>query len=534
MVKVVNFLIGDQNKAKYPNVAGASLAVNMYTEINGSSKYQKGIDGIKYLKTIVDSTVGCKASYVASVGLTENNNAPDAFFAINNSIYRLDYKYDITELGGIATDATPIFSETGGERPLLLIADGYNIYYYDLKNGGELKYISLPERINEENVSIRPSHVQVVDGSIIVNDFGTGYTYYSKPYVLSKEKRNVLDILNGEVQYDGLKPKYKEVNSDEWVFLDDYGVQQYKNGESNSDSVLALYAVGSNLTVFGSKSVEFWQRGSSDSYSTWNRISYSFNGEIGLDTNSVYSVANVNNNVYFVSNGMTAGKGVFQISGTQFNKISPTWLDDILIDEKEQIFGYSYSVSNHSFYILQLKNKSYCYDAYTKEWTERSSRNINTGKDLKWNVVHPVWFTNRIIFGHSNDGHLFYLDKNYHMEDINATQTVPLIRQRQSPILVDNYKAYTLDEISIEMNTGTVVDYDSNPMVQLEISEDGGYTFSNTILEQCGKTGQYFYRVMFANLGMQRVCVFRFTFSENMDILLTDCVIKISPLDMVI
>jgi hypothetical protein len=120
------------------------------------------------------------------------------------------------------------------------------------------------------------------------------------------------------------------------------------------------------------------------------------------------------------------------------------------------------------------------------------------------------------------------------MEDINDAQTVPLIRQRQSPILVDNYKAYTLDEISIEMNTGTVVNYDANPMVQLEISEDGGYTFSNTILEQCGKTGQYFYRVMFANLGMQRVCVFRFTFSENMDILLTDCVVKISPLDMVI
>lgn len=188
MVKVVNFLIGDQNKAKYPNIAGSSLSVNMYTEINGNAKYQKGIDGIKYLKTIADSTVGCKASYVASVGLTENNNAPDAFFAINNTIYRLDYQYDVYELGGIATQATPTFSETGGERPLLLIADGYNIYYYDLKNGGSLKYISLPERINEENVSIRPSHIQVVDGSIIVNDFGTGYTYYSKPYALSKEK----------------------------------------------------------------------------------------------------------------------------------------------------------------------------------------------------------------------------------------------------------------------------------------------------------------------------------------------------------
>ena len=56
MVKVVNFLIGDQNKAKYPNIAGSSLSVNMYTEINGTAKYQKGIDGIKYLKTIVDST----------------------------------------------------------------------------------------------------------------------------------------------------------------------------------------------------------------------------------------------------------------------------------------------------------------------------------------------------------------------------------------------------------------------------------------------------------------------------------------------
>ena len=145
-------------------------------------------------------------------------------------------------------------------------------------------------------------------------------------------------------------------------------------------------------------------------------------------------------------------------------------------------------------------------------------------------MIYPVWFDNRTVFGHIEDGELVYLDDNFHKEEVNENETVSLIRRRQSPVILNNYQNFTFDELGVELNTGTIDDYEVNPKVQLEISEDGGNSFGNTILEECGKTGQYFYRVRFLNMGIQRLCVVRLTFSENMDVTLTNASIRVSPL----
>lgn len=533
-VSVISDLIGGQAKAKFPNTMGSAMSLNMYSETNGSVKYQKSVPGVKFQKLLSSvKNAGCHGSFVASVGLNENENLPDAFFVINNILYRVDYSWNYFALGFVATNSYPTFAETGGERPFLLIADGENLFAYNLKEGGNLVALGLPDRITADKTKIKPSFVQVVSGSIIVNDQGTGFAYYSIPYPLSQEKREVYKKdAAGKIVYkpDGITPETEEVDSESYVLLDDFGLPQYKNGESNSDSITALYAIGSNLIVFGPKSVEFWQRGSAE-YETWTRTSYTFNKEIGLDAPT--SVSSVNNTVFFVSNGMNSGRAVFAINDTNFSKVSETWLDNVLDGTNtDNIIGFSYSRSNHAFYCIYVPkiNKTYCYDLTTKEWSERSSRDFATGQDLAWNLIYPVWFDNKTVFGHIKDGALVYLDDNFHREEISADSSVPLIRRRQSPVVMNNYQNFILDELGLEMNVGTIDDYEVSPKMQLEISEDGGYTFGNTILEECGKVGQYFYRVRFLGLGMQRLCVLRLTFSENMDLTLTNASLRVSSL----
>jgi len=537
-VSVVSDLIGGQTKGKFPSTMGSAMSINMYSETNGPGKYQKSIPGIKF-KTLLNAgkKTGCHGSFVASVGLNDNNNVPDAFFVVNNILYRVDYNWNHHALGFVTAESYPTFAETGGERPFLLIADGVNLFAYNLKEGGNLITLGLPDRINEEDVKIKPTHVQVVSGSIIVNDSGSGYAYYSIPYPLSNEQREILQTDgSGNIKYkpDGITPYYEKVDAKQYVFLDDFGTPQYKNGESNSDAISALYAIGSNLIVFGPKSIEFWQRGAEE-YETWTRTSYTFNKEIGLEAPT--SISSVNNSVFFVSNGMNAGKAVFAISDTNFTKISDSWLDNILDNsDTGQIIGFSYSRSNHAFYCLYIpdadgKSRTFCYDVSTQEWSERSSRDYYTGIDKAWNLVYPVWFNNLTVFGHLKDGNIVYLDDNFHREEIDSDLTVPLIRRRQSPVVLSNYQNFILDELSIEMNTGTIDDYKANPKIQLEISEDGGYTFGNTLLEECGKTGQYFYRVKFLGLGMQRLCVLRISFSEDMDLTLTNASLRVSNLN---
>lgn len=532
-VSVVHNLIGGQTKAKFPNTMGSALSVNMYSESNAGITYQKSIPGVKFKKRLNNSSgAACHGSFVASTGLDSNENMPDAFFVINDVLYRVDYGWNSFALGYVSAGSYPTFAETGGERPFLLIADGANLWCYDLKNGGELESITLPKRITDDTTFIKPSHVQVVSGSIIVNDVGTGYAYYSIPYPLSQDTREVYEIIDGKVQYlpDNVTPKTIPVQSKEYVFLDDYGAPQYKNGESNSDSISALYAIGSDLVVFGPKSIEFWQRGSNE-YETWTRTSYTFNREIGLDAPT--SVSSVNNAILFVSNGMNAGRAVFAITGTEFAKISETWLDEILDKSAtDNIVGFSYSRSNHAFYCIYIPSisRTFCYDLSTKEWSERSSRDPKTGKDMAWNLVYPVWFDNLTVFGHIKDGSIVYLDDDFHEEEVNSTSKVALIRKRQTPVIMNNYQPFIFDELGVEMNTGTIADYSINPKIQLEISEDGGYSFTNTILEECGKVGQYFYRVKFLGLGEQRLCVVRLTFSEPMDLTFTNASVRTTPL----
>jgi len=535
-VSVISNLIGGQTKGKFPSTMGSALSVNMYSESNAGATYQKSIPGVRFKKKLnTTKNSGCHGSYVASVGLNDNGNIPDAFYVINNIVYRVDYSWNYYALGFVSSNSYPTFAETGGERPFLLIADGVNLFCYNLKEGGSLQRVGLPNRITEE-IPIKPSSVQVVSGSIIVNDSGTGYAYYSIPYPLSQEKRDVFDIVDGKVQYesDGITPKTKEVDSIDYVFLDDYGTPQYKNGESNSDAITALYAIGSNLIVFGPKSIEFWQRGSNE-YETWTRTSYTFNREIGLDAPT--SISSANNNVCFISNGMNSGRAVFTISGTEFTKISETWLDEILDGSlTEDIIGFSYSRSNHCFYCIYIPvtkdgtSRTFCFDFATKEWSERTSRDIKDGKDKAWNLIYPLWFNNQTVFAHINDGSIVYLDDDFHEEEIDDKTTIPLIRKRQTPVILNNYQPFIFDELGVEMNTGSIEDYSVDPKIQLEISEDGGYTFNNTVLEECGKVGQYFYRVKFLGLGMQRLCVVRLTFSEQMDLTLTNASIRVTPL----
>lgn len=536
-VSIIHDLIGGSNKAKHPGTMGSAMSVNMYQETNGGVTYQKSVAGIRHLKELNTILNGCHGTYVASVGLQKNGFEPDMFVVCNDTIYRVDYAMNRYEIGKVKGDSYPVFAESGGVRPFLLVADGESLQAYNLKEGGQFKQIGLPAPIDGSRNTIEPTFVQVVNGCIIVNDSKSGYTYYSGiEYPLSTDTRNLLKKdADGNVVYepDGITPMYYQVDTFEHVFEDDYGTRCYKNGESNADAVNGLYSLGSNLIVFGPKSVEFWQRGASE-YETWTRTSYTYNKEIGLDAPK--SIASVNNTVFFVSNGNNAGRAIFAINGTSITKISDTWVDELLYDaETPSMCGYSYSFSNHSFYCLHIPMKhgtdrTICFDVNTNLWSERTSRNPKTGKDEAWNCVYPVWFQGMLVFGHLKDANLVYLDDDYHMEDLTATTKVPLIRRRQSPVVMNNYQNFILDEVGIEMNCGAIKDYNINPQIQLEISEDGGNTFTNTILENCGKSGEYFYRVRFLALGMQRLCVLRVTFSEDMDLTLTNASIRTTPL----
>jgi hypothetical protein len=525
--------VGSTAKTKNPNIQGAAISRNMFSGFNGSKddarRFMQSCPGIKYLMNLGDAGQ-IDGMYVPSTGLKTMNYTPSLFVAYNGNIYRIDNAYNTEVIGQYTSGNKVEFAESGGERAVLLWVDGVAIYGYDLKEGESVS-ITLPKRITE-NLYVRPTHIAVVSGSIVINDLGSGYVYYSIPYPLSQKQRNVFDIVDGQVQYeeDEITVKTRPVDSGEYCFLDNYGVQKYFNAESSSDKVTAVYSVGALLTLYGPSSIEFWQRGDSESSQTWQRTSYTINKEQGLEAK--YSLASVNQTQFCIGTGKANAKCILMIEGTKVSKISEEWLDKILNEnEISNTRAWTYSKNNHSFYLFTIGNETYCYDIMTGEWHIRSSRNFYTSKNKPYMPLYAAWFNNKIITGCCENGNLYILDDNYYREDFNATDSLPLYRVRQTPVITANYRPFSIFELALECNAGNMEFYNHDAKALLQISNDGGNTFGNVIESSLGKRGEYWARLKWLNLGMVRQCVLKVMFSEDSDFVISDSSIRYQELN---
>ena len=250
-LKVTSNLIGGTELMASPSQKGSGWACNCFPEHNGKNLFQASMYGLKYMSGLgVSGRI--RGVFVPSVGRITNTRRPDIYVVVGGSLVRIGPTGDVyivsTNIG--TTTSRVGFAETGGERALLLLVDGVNMWYVDLSSGVSLQSITLPQRISGSG-TIKPTHVAVVGGSIVVNDAGSGYLYYSIAYPLNNAMRKmfVVDPDTHQPTYNpgSIAPVVDDFPAAEHVFEDDYQVQQFFNGESSSDEVTAIYALGSAL-----------------------------------------------------------------------------------------------------------------------------------------------------------------------------------------------------------------------------------------------------------------------------------------------
>lgn len=534
--KVSNYLITPgTNKGRHPATMGTSWSCNMFLDINNENQYLASLPGLEFTRKIGDGR--CRGAYVSSVGLAQDNQAENAFVVFGNALYRIDWVGNVDQIGTVATGTSRVnFAESGGINPYLLVADGSNLWAYNLIDGGELRRITLPDRVTGDGGQINPTHVCVVGGSVCINDRTSGFVYYSVPYPLNSDTREVFQthMVDGKREpiYDPDNP-YKimtdTVDAFDWMFYDSYGVQQYFNAESSSDNVRAIESIGPNLYLFGYKTIEIWQRGSGED-STWQRQSYTTNASNGLQAPN--SIAICGSNLYYLGSGESYAKGVLMVSGQQYSKISEDWLDEKLLQETgDSAYAFAYAQGNHNFYVLQLSNlqETWVYDTDTKQWHQRVSRVQASGDETRWRPCAMIWFKGQ-FFAYCNDGCEYKHSDEYWYEDYGShDQRLPMIRHRQGALIVNEERPFIFHELAVECNVGTWSDYSIQPEMLLEVSRDGGNTWGHVRRCRMGAVGQYSRRVRFHNLGYNRLCVLKITYSHPTSLELTACSQRVSP-----
>lgn len=545
ITKVTNYLVEPgTNKGRHPATQGTSWSCNMYREINAENQYMASVPGLKFVRRLRQPGK-CRGAYVSSVGLQTGDQKENAFAVIGSKVYRLDAHGNCDEIGQVANGSNRIsFAESGGINPYLLMADGTNLWAYNLIDGGTMRRITLPNRVNGDGGMIAPSHVACVAGSVVINDRTSGFLYYSIPYPLNSDTREVFQtqMVDGKLEpmYDpdnSMKILMRQVDAFDWMFYDSYGVQQYFNAESSSDNVRAIAAIGPNLYLMGYKTIEIWQRGSGE-YETWTRQSYTTNASNGLA--APYSIATCGSSLYYLGSGESYAKGVLVASGQTYSKISDTWLEQKLLGETgDSAFGFAYAEGGHNFYVLQLDNlqETWVYDTETKEWHQRTSRKQNSNEETRWRPGAVIWFQGT-FYAFCNDGCMYSFTEDYWWEDFaDSGDRLPMIRHRQGALVVADNRPFILNELAIECNVGTWGDYSNGPetperptpQLLLEVSRDGGNEWSPVRSCRLGRTGEYFHRVRFHALGYNRLCVLRVTYSHPTSLELTACSQRISP-----
>ncbi|MBQ2015455.1 MAG: hypothetical protein II207_00460, partial [Clostridia bacterium] len=145
--KVISALIGASNKARFPGVQGSQLSVNMFYAKNGADEFMESVPGLK-LKRLVASGMKCRGAYCSTIGLDAYGSDEDLFAVFGSTVYRFHEDGTATSIGRVSTNNNSQirFAETGGPRAMLLIVDGVNLWYYDLKEGGQMVSVQLPER----------------------------------------------------------------------------------------------------------------------------------------------------------------------------------------------------------------------------------------------------------------------------------------------------------------------------------------------------------------------------------------------------
>lgn len=535
VAKVLNYFIGKTNRTPHPATMGCEWSCNMFRESNEGVEYMASLPGLKHIKHIGSGR--CRGAFVSSVGLASMDQQENCFVVFGSRLYRIDATGESVHIGNVANGSNRVsMAETGGVSPYLLVADGYNLFAYDLLNGGSLIQCSLPQAANGDS-AIRPTFVTVVHGSIIVNDAGSGMVYYSQRYPLTTPTREVYQMQDGSPVYDPnnpLKILTQTVSSFDWLFYDLFGVQQFITTYTSSDAVKAIYGLGERLYLFGSHSVEIWQHGSTEASQTWTMQSYTTNADNGIQAPN--TVAGAGGVIYYLGSGQSFSKGILLVEGSNFRKISEDWLDAKLMQEtSESAYAYSYAMGNHKFYCLFLPTVGECwtYDADTKEWAQRVSRNRDTGVEQMWRPQALVWFKES-FWAFCGDGWAYDHNVDYFWEDFRDTSRLPMTRHRQGAVIVDGNRNFRLQEVAIECNVGTWDDYELSPYAILEVSRDGGNTWGNMRQASMGLSGQYSHRVRFLGLGINRLCVLRLTYSHPTPLELTSCSVRAAPTSAVI
>lgn len=163
--------------------------------------------------------------------------------------------------------------------------------------------------------------------------------------------------------------------------------------------------------------------------------------------------------------------------------------------QKATLRGCHYQFSDNNIYSLTSDVWTWEYNAKTKLWHERESRNSNN-----WRGQLSAEFDGKFIIAEDDTGYLYYIDPTSYTE---GADYYTVIAQSPPQHLFPN--GGIVNSVAVDAVRGvgrTAGDADAqDPQLMLDWSIDGGKTWTGGERESLGAAGEYSKRITFRRLG---------------------------------
>lgn len=348
------------------------------------------------------------------------------------------------------------------------VVDGQNGYIFTISNNNFQRITSEGWRGSDT--------VAYIDGYFLFNDPGTGVYYIS--------------AINDGSDIDAL---------------------DFASAEGSPDNLTGLAAVHREAWLFGINSIEV-AFDSGDPDFPFQRIQGAF---IQYGCGAVGSIAVNANTVFWLGQDAQGAGVVWMATGYQPQRISTNAVEYAIQQyaDLSSCTSYCYQEDGHYFYVLNFAEGTWVYDVGMNQWHERARWNSETGQYERHVAQCHIYSFGIHLVGDYRNGKLYRTSLDIYDDDGEELRAM-----RQSPHIADDLEYIYFNKFQLDMQMGVGLDGDApsqdvTPMIMLQWSDDGGYTYSSEHWVEAGKIGHYNARALWRRLGRSRDRIWRVVFT---------------------
>ncbi|MBX4215919.1 hypothetical protein KW797_03145 [Candidatus Parcubacteria bacterium] len=215
--------------------------------------------------------------------------------------------------------------------------------------------------------------------------------------------------------------------------------------------------------------------------------------------------------------GLGDDRIVYRLEGYRPVRVS-THAVEAAIDSYETIsdaFGFTYTQEGHKFYNLTFPTEraTWVLDIATGLWHERGSLGLGL-----WRANCFSYFAGKNLVGDSVTGKIYELDLDVYTEDGDAIERIieGSVQWKDGARLT-----YDMVRLDLDAGVGLITGQGSDPIVQMQFSDDGGRTWSNWRDATMGAIGVYKAMAIWRRCGSSRERIFRFKISDPVAVRIT-------------